>query len=153
MNIRKLYLDTSVIGGYFDDEFKEETQKLWKLMEQGRYKFHTSATTEKELIRAPERIKSLFRKTFDDEDVFIPSNEAFDLAEEYIKAGILSRKYTDDAVHVAVASLERLMILVSWNFKHMVNLRNKESFNAINLLNGYGNIRIVSPKELIYFDE
>ena len=67
MAARKVYLDTSVIGGYYDEEFKEETRSLWKLEQRGFFQFVTSTVTLTEIARAPERIRRLFRKTFDDD--------------------------------------------------------------------------------------
>ena len=59
-----------------------------------------------------------------------------------------------DARHVAIAMVHSLDVLVSWNFRHIVNLRREERFNAVALLEGYHHhLSIVSPKELIYYDE
>lgn len=147
---RKLYLDTSVIGGYFDNEFEEDTRKLWQLMQLGKYKFYTSDVTVREINKAPKNVQKLFKETFNDKDLFIVSDEVTYLSKKYVELGILKLTSIDDATHVAVASVSNIMVLVSWNFKHMVNLRNKEAFNGVNSLHGYPNIRIVSPKELIY---
>ena len=69
MPVPILYLDTSVIGGYFDDEWKDATQELWRQMEAGRYQFLTSAITMDELTTAPERVRELFADTFPAETV------------------------------------------------------------------------------------
>jgi len=143
---RKLYLDTSVIGGYFDDEFKEATRRLWEVVEAGRYELVTSEITEGELEKAPEAVRSLFDSTF---NKLLPlSEEAIELAHEYVKHEVVTPKYVDDARHVAVATLEGISPLVSWNFKHLVNIHREEGFNAVNLLNGHPQLRIINPKEL-----
>ena len=72
------------------------------------------------------------------------------LAEAYLAAGVVPRKFTDDALHVAMVSVHGIRLIVSWNFKHLVNVRREDGFNAVNLLEGWPQIRIVSPKEIIY---
>jgi hypothetical protein len=78
------------------------------------------------------------------------TDEIEDLAEAYLLAGVVSGKYADDARHVALCTVHRVDHLVSWNFKHLVNVRRSAGFNAVNLLQGYATTSIVNPKELIY---
>jgi predicted nucleic acid-binding protein len=145
-----LYLDSSVIGGYFDDEWKGPTQELWRQMEAGQYQFLTSAVTADELSTAPERVRELFADTFPAEDLLEVTAESERLAAAYMERHILTPKYTDDARHVAVCTVTRLEYLVSWNFRHLVNVEREKGFNAVNLLQGYRPIRIVNSLELIY---
>lgn len=63
---------------------------------------------------------------------------------------MVTPKYADDARHVAIATVQGLTVIVSWNFHHLVNLRREAGFNAVNLLQGYPPVRIVSPLELIH---
>ena len=114
---RKLYLDTSVIGGYFDEEFKAETRKLWKLMGEGHYAFHTSVVTLDEIAAAPDGVQRLFRKTFKIENLFQDSKQSDDLALAYIEHGAIHKNYFDDAQHVAICTLAGIACLVSWNFR------------------------------------
>ena len=72
--------------------------------------------------------------------------------QEYLKAGVVSAKFADDARHVALCTVHRINYLVSWNFRHLVNVRREAGFNAVNLLQGYPPVSIVNPKELIYGD-
>jgi len=144
---RKLYLDTSVIGGYFDEEFKEATRRLWELAETGRYELVTSQVTLDEIEGAPENVRNLLESTF---ETFLPiPPEADELAAAYIEHQVVTPKYYEDALHVAVATVSGINPVVSWNFKHLVNLTREESFNAVNLLNGRPQLRIVNPKELV----
>ena len=145
-----LYLDTSVLGGYFDDEWKVPTQELWKQREQGKYHFFTSLIAADELTEAPERVRELFAKTFAPEAVFDVTEEIEQLASAYMAQAILTPKYSDDARHVAACTVAKIDYLVSWNFKHLVNIEREKGFNAVNLLHGYQSIRIVNPLELIY---
>jgi hypothetical protein len=64
----------------------------------------------------------------------------------------VSPKYVDDALHVAMATVHGVLLIVSWNFKHLVNVRREEAFNAVNILRGWPLVRIVSPKEIIHAD-
>ncbi len=147
-----LYLDTSVIGGYFDDEFKDATRELWRQMEAGKYRFVTSTITADELAEAPVRVRDLWADTFTPEMILDVTEDMEQLAVAYMTQAILTPKYTDDARHVAACTVARSDYLVSWNFKHLVNADRKKGFNAVNLLQGYSSISIINPLELIYGD-
>ena len=146
----EIYIDTSVIGGYFDDEFKAETHRLWELEKKGLYRFVTSALTIEEISVAPARVRQHFARTFDADMILRGSEEADELAEFYMSRQVVPTKYFDDAQHVAICTIARIEYLVSWNFKHLANLHRENAFNAANLLRGYREVRIVSPKSLIY---
>jgi predicted nucleic acid-binding protein len=148
-----LYLDTSVLGGYFDDEFKEATQELWRQMEQGRFRFLTSLVTVDELTEAPERVRELLTTAFAPGNILELTEEMEQLAAAYMTQAILTPKYSDDARHVAVCTVARIDYLVSWNFRHLVNVEREKGFNVVNLLQGYPALRIVNPLELIYGDK
>ena len=135
---------------YFDDEWQEATRELWRQMEAGQWHFLTSAVTTDELTAAPERVRELFANTFPAEAVLGISAETERLAAAYMSRHILPPKYTDDARHVAVCTVAQIEYLVSWNFKHLVNVQREAGFNAVNLLQGYRSVRIVNPLELIY---
>lgn len=150
MPIPTLYLDTSVIGGYFDDEWKEATQELWRQMEAGRFHFLTSDVTVDEMTNAPEPVRELLESTFTEKSILPVTEESEKLAEAYMGRNILPPKYSDDARHVAVCTIAQIEYLVSWNFKHLVNVEREKGFNAVNLLQGYRTIRIVNPLEFIY---
>ena len=147
-----LYLDTSVIGGYFDDKFKEATRQLWRQMEAGRFQFVTSTITAEELAVAPAHVRDLWADTFTPEMILDVTEDIEQLAAAYMAQAILTPKYTDDARHVAACTVARSDYLVSWNFKHLVNVDRKKGFNAVNLLQGYSSVSIVNPLELIYDD-
>ncbi len=150
MPIPTLYLDTSVIGGYFDDEWKEATQELWRQMEEHKFHFLTSEVTIDEMTNAPEAVRELLENTFATENILSVTEESENLAAAYMERNILPPKYSDDARHVAVCTIAQIEYLVSWNFKHLVNVEREKGFNAVNLLQGYRTIRIVNPLEFIY---
>lgn len=152
MNVRvtSLYLDTSVIGGYFDDEFMEATRKLWLEREQGLYRFVTSPLVSQEISGAPENVRTLLTSTFVQSEILPLTPEVEQLAKAYMAQKIVPVRYEDDARHVAVAVVHGIPVIASWNFKHLVNLQRETGFNAVNLLQGYPSVRIVSPLELIH---
>ena len=149
----RLYLDTSVIGGYFDAEWMDETRELWAQARAEKWQLLTSIVTERELHDAPGQVRQLFEETFQRAtDLLAVMDEVENLAQEYLKAGVVSAKFADDARHVALCTVHRINYLVSWNFRHLVNVRREAGFNAVNLLQGYPPVSIVNPKELIYGD-
>jgi predicted nucleic acid-binding protein len=153
MPVPTLYLDTSVIGGFHEEEDlwqRDPTRELWRLMEMGLFRFVTSAITADELILAPERVRALFADAFPTNAILPVPDEAKRLAVAYIRQGILPGKCIDDALHVATCTVAGVDYLVSWNFKHLVNVERRNGFNGINLLHGYRNVSIVSPQEFIY---
>jgi hypothetical protein len=75
--------------------------------------------------------------------------ECYELAGEYIKKGIIPLRYEDDAFHIAVASVNNIDAIISWNFKHIVKLKTKKEVLGVNALMGYKEIEIYSPLEVI----
>jgi len=100
-----LYLDTSVIGGYFDDEFAEPTRELWRQMDAGRYRFLISPVVTREIARAPEPVQLLLASTFTQADSLPASAEAQELAGQYVQHGVVSSTYEADALRVAIATV------------------------------------------------
>jgi hypothetical protein len=150
MRALSLYLDTSVIGGYYDAEFLVATRALWRLKEAGHFRFISSVLVDQEVAHAPEQVRALLRTAFAPEDMLPMTAEALELAGHYIAHNVVPVTYTDDARHVAVCSVARLDYLVSWNFKHLANVRRESGFNSVNLLQGYPPVRIVAPTFLIH---
>jgi hypothetical protein len=106
-----------------------------------------------EIAGAPERVRELMRTSFVAEDVLDVSVEMEDLAAAYLAQKVVPARFADDAQHVAVCSVARLDYLVSWNFKHLTNMRREAAFNAVNVLQGYPPVRIVAPTFLIHGHE
>ncbi len=151
MKIPTLYLDTSVIGGGFDDEWKDATLEFFEQAKAGLYRLETSVVTERELQNAPLRVQEQFAVLFpDSKRVHLLTDEAESLAQAYVTAGVVTVKYTEDARHVAIATVQGIAVIVSWNFHHLANLRREAGFNSVNLLQGYPQVRILSPLELIH---
>ncbi len=145
-----LYLDTSVIGGYYDAEFMADTRALWRLAEAGRFRFFTSRIVFDEAVGAPLHVRQLLQAVIFSDRVLLVSAEMKVLAAVYLAQKIVPLSVSNDAQHVAVCSVARMDYLVSWNFKHLANVRRESGFNAVNALQGYPPVRIVSPTFLVH---
>lgn len=150
MHALSLYLDTSVFGGYFDAEFMADTRALWRLREAGYYRFVTSQLVFQEIAGAPKRVRELIRGMFSPDEVLERTAEMEELAQAYLAQKVVPQIFDDDARYVAVCTVARIEYLVSWNFKHLANVRREAGFNAVNLLQGYPSLRIVAPTFLIH---
>ena len=153
MHALSLYLDTSVIGGYHDAVFMADTRELWRLRDAGHFRFVSSVIVAGEVAGAPEEVRELMRTSFTPEDMLGRTDEAEELAQAYLAQKVVPPKYADDARHVAVCTVARLDYLVSWNFKHLTNMRRESGFNAVNVLQGYPRVHIVAPTFLIHGQE
>jgi len=145
----RIYLDTSVIGGCFDDEFAEDSLKLVDEIKKGTYTGVFSEVTIKEILRAPVNVRNVFETINNLCEKLALNEQVTNLAEEYVSNGIISKKYADDAAHIAYSSVYNVDILVSWNFKHIVNFNKIIQFNAVNISNGYKPLQIYPPRVLI----
>ncbi len=146
----RLYTDTSVIGGCFDNEFSEISLKLIDEFKNGNKILSISDLTLRELEDAPVEINKMLMQIPEKHKEYLYLNdEAKILAERYIREKVVSSKYLLDAQHIAIATINRVDVLVSWNFKHIVNLRRIHLYNSINLKYGYPLIEIRSPREVI----
>jgi len=149
----KVYIDTSVIGGYYDDEFSEITRLFFERIKKKELMIHLSEISRLELLPAPKQVKEVVYLIPEDCLINLEFTEdAQDLANHYIKEKILGKASLNDALHIAIATVNRLDVLVSWNFKHIVNLDKIRLFNAMNLKLGYPMIEIRTPKELIKYE-
>lgn len=146
----KVYADTSVIGGYFDKEFQEWSMALWNEFIAGSKQIMLSDLTIQELEFAREENRNLVTdiNAQNRVNVFV-NDEAIKLAKLYITEGALTNKSYNDALHIAVATINNADVLASWNFKHIVNLDRIRLYNSINLRFGYRLIEIRTPREIL----
>ncbi|MBI5210971.1 MAG: PIN domain protein [Elusimicrobia bacterium] len=147
---QRIYIDTSVIGGFFDDEFAEDSAALFDEFRKGAMTAVVSDITLRELLDAPGPVQDLIDRLPDGSmELVRETAEATNLAECYVSSGAVSRNHSTDALHIAVATVERVHALVSWNFKHIVNLQRIRAYNGINIREGYPSLEIRSPKEVL----
>lgn len=145
----RIYIDTSVFGGCFEKEFEEWSLGLFDQIRNGRYKAVVSDISEAELIRAPDHVRLLLKEIKGKQlEVIKLSDEAEALAAAYIKERIVSKNSEVDTQHIAIATIAQVDLLVSWNFKHIVNYNRIRLYNAINLKLGYKMLEIRSPRDL-----
>jgi predicted nucleic acid-binding protein len=149
----KIYIDTSVLGGYFDIEFERDTKILFNRILNKEFSVYISEITDTELLFAPEKVKNLLKEIPADclTNLSI-SKEVDELANTYISEKALGKASLNDAYHIAVATVNKINVLVSWNFKHIVNLNKIRLFNSVNVKLGYSLIEIRCPKELISYE-
>jgi predicted nucleic acid-binding protein len=146
---QRIYIDTSVVGGYFDDEFSADTIPFFTRVKNREIMIIVSDILEAELMSAPNFVRALLK---DLPEVQIEkvrlSPEAIELADKYIEAKVVGKTSRADCQHIAIATLCNADVLVSWNFKHIVNLDRIRGYNGINYQNGHKMIEIRTPKEI-----
>lgn len=146
----KLYIDTSVFGAYFESEFQLWTRKLVEQIVSGEYTAIVSDITLIELQTAPKHVKDLADTIISENSEFVPATEQDrNLADKYLKEKIVTPKYRSDALHIAIATTNKVDVLTSWNFKHIVNLNRIRLYNSVNLKYGFSIIEIRSPREIV----
>ena len=146
----RIYVDTSVFGGYFEIEFEEWTKPFIEKFIIGEYKLLYSQLTDIELQRAPERVRNLVKSIPVEYMEFLPiSDMAVHLANQYIEENVVGATSIEDCRHIAIATLNNADILASWNFKHIVNLTRIRGYNSINYKYGHKILEIRTPREII----
>ncbi len=151
---QRLYIDTSVFGGYFDVEFAEHTVPLFNRIRNNEFIVLYSAVTTEELENAPESVKDLVRSMKAEFTDFLEiTEEVVELASEYITEKVVGKTSFADCLHIALATINRADYLISWNFKHIVNVQRIRGYNSINIRNGYKQLEIRSPREFENYED
>ncbi len=146
----RLYFDTSVFGGIHDKEFQVDTEQLFLMVNGGEITCVYSDLTEFELENAPKKVKEHFISLPSQHTEFVDiTDEMNQLAIEYINEKVVGETSIDDCRHIACATINKVDYLVSWNFKHIVNVFRIRGYNSINIKNGYPQLDIRSPKDII----
>ncbi len=149
----RIYADTSVFGGVFDEEFKGASKAFFGAIKKARFLLVTSELVRQEIQAGPKSVQKLFFDILPIVDIAEITGEALKLQQAYTDAGILSEKYSTDALHVALATVSQASLIVSWNFRHIVNFQKIPMYNAVNTLHGYSEIAIYSPLEVIEYED
>lgn len=148
------YVDTSVFGGKFDSEFELWTDLFFKKVFDSQIKLIYSDVAEDEVKNAPDKIlefvenipeKNLLRAELNEEAIL--------LAEKYIEEIVVGKSSRADCYHIAITTILKADVLVSWNFKHIVNIKRIHGYNAVNLLNGYQTLEIRNPREIFDYED
>jgi predicted nucleic acid-binding protein len=146
----RIHIDTSVVGGCFDEEFAAESNQLLQMAQEGKIILILSDLLLQELSRAPKEVQDLITSLpFESVETIISTTEDVELRKAYIAAGVVGPAAENDAHHVAMATIAKADIIVSWNFKHLVHWDKIRLFNAVNLREGFAMIEIRSPREVV----
>jgi predicted nucleic acid-binding protein len=148
----RVYVDTSVFGGILDEEFAVATGRFFERAHRGEFSLIVSTSVMLELRSAPQPVRDEFERISGITELPV-SPEVERLADAYLAAGVLGTASRADALHVAAATVAGADLIVSWNFKHIVNYNRIRKYNAVNALNGYRSIEIRSPAEVAYDDQ
>lgn len=150
---QRLYIDTSVFGGHFDEEFAEFTIPLFERLKNGEFTLLFSSVTQDELEDAPQNVRQLIQYLDTAFTQFLEiTDEAVELATEYIVEKVVGKTSYADCLHIALATINHADYLLSWNFKHIVNVQKICGYNSINIKNGYKQLEIRSPRDFINYD-
>ena len=150
----RVYIDTSVVGGYFDAEFEEWSRALVNDFRSSKYQAVVSNVVSKEIDAAPEFVQALYAEMLSwPAEIVTVDEEALSLVSQYKEHGVLSNRFLEDMLRIALATIAEVDVLVSWNFKHIVRLDKIRLFNAVNLEQGYKPLTIYSPREVISYEQ
>lgn len=148
MKRQRIYLDTSVFGGYYDEEFSIHTISLFKQIGERRFQVLLSSITLMELEKEPIDVQSLVDiLPPQNVELFEVSDAALRLANKYIQEKVIGDKNLNDCLHISLATIKNADFLISWNFKHVVNVNRIRAYNVVNLREGYDTLDIRSPRE------
>jgi hypothetical protein len=146
-----VYLDTSVVSALFDDRNPERqglTRSFFDVLD--RFDVHVSQLTLAEMDRAPdEDLGRRMKEAVSGHAVLEVTDEVEELALEYVRQGAIPETYPEDAMHIAVAALNGMDYLLSWNFRHIVRRRTRDVVDAVNTLRGMRHVHIATPAELL----
>jgi predicted nucleic acid-binding protein len=153
MKAIRVYADTSVFGGIYDEEFKEPSRTFFEQVKSRQFVLVTSAVVQDEIVAAPPAVRRFFEEMLGLAEVTDITASALELRDAYLQAKIVTPKYSADALHVALATVAGCSLIVSWNFQHIVHFQKIPLYNAMNTLQGYQTIAIYSPREVIRYED
>jgi predicted nucleic acid-binding protein len=149
----RVYVDTSVLGAVFDEEFSESTIIFFKQVRDGRFEIVVSSLLADEIRDAPQEVRDFYLEIVELAESVTPSGQTIQLQQAYLDAGIVTQKWAADALHIAMAAVAGCDMVVSWNFRHMVHYDKRRKYNAVNTLHGYNGVDIITPAEVIRYEE
>ena len=154
MKTQRIYLDTSVIGGCFDNEFEVWSNALINDIRRGLFYGVTSEVVEAEIFDAPKNVREKFLEFLKmNPEILELDPEVFELVDNYLQQKILPERFRNDMLHIALATIADVDILVSWNFRHIVRYDKIRQFNSVNLQQGYHTLNIYSPQEVASYEK
>ena len=152
--MERLYLDSSVFGGYFDEEFKRWSRRLITRILDREYELVFSEVNEEELKSAPPHVVELVAKVRTVHPKITPvTAAAVKLANAYITEEVVGASSMADCLHIAIATLTKADMLASWNFKHIVNVQRIRGYNFVNESYGHNALEVRTPREILPDEE
>ncbi len=148
----RIYVDTLVIGGCFDPEFEVWSNGLIDDFRKERFRLVLSDVTAAEIERSPEPVRELHQELISIAELLPVTEEALDVLAAYECHGILSPRFRNDMLHIALATVAEVDVLVIWNFRHVVRLDKIQKFNGVNFELGYKTLAIYSPREVTTYE-
>jgi len=150
----KLYIETSVWNFLISEDVPEEqklTKELFHEIEFGEFEIYISEVVHTEIEKAPQDIKNKLKKLIEKYNPIVLKStiEVEKLMEKYMYEKIVPEKYKLDLLHIAFAVVYDLDVVVSWNLEHIVKLTTKLKVNGVNKKEGYKEIEICTPQEVI----
>jgi len=146
----RVYADTSVFGGCFDEEFKTESLLFFEEVGRGQFVVVVSNVTLDELELAPDAVRGVLANLPPKHvEIVGTSPESDGLRDAYLEAAVVGPASRNDAAHIAVATVSNVDMVVSWNFKHIVHFERIGGYEGVNTLRGYRSPRIYSPREVV----
>jgi len=150
----RIYIDTSVVDGCLDEKFKDISRQLIEKFKRGEIVAVISDLTLLELKNASQGVQDILKEIPEENIEYVElTEEAVNLAQKYISEGVIGESKLVDAEHIAIATINHIDVLVSWNFRHIVNLQKIRGYNSVNLKYGYPLLEIRSPWEVITYEE
>jgi predicted nucleic acid-binding protein len=149
----RVYADTSVFGGAFDEEFATSSIAFFDQVRSGGFQLVVSPVVESEIAGAPQDVRNLYLSISAGAEMLPVSEEVVRLQEVYLQAGIVTRQWAADALHVAHATVHGCRMIISWNFGHIVHYEKMGFYNAVNVKEGYSPIGIHTPAEVIQYED
>ena len=149
--IKRIYVDSSAVGGVFNDRTAEQTKPFWNAFERGEFVVIVSDILKNEVEPAPKCVRD-FLVAFPESQIeqVASTEESNALAAQYVAEKVVGPTSLDDCKHIALATIAKADVLVSWNFKHIVNIDRIRGYNSVNMKLGYPQIEIRTPYEVIH---
>ena len=153
----KLFIETTVFNFYFEGkqgQKQKDAMRLFNEIAKGRYEAYTSEEVFRELEAAPKEKSEQMLRLYEQyiQAIITTTPEADLLAEMYISKGIIPEKYSDDALHIAITTVNNLDFVISYNQSHIVKTKTMIGTGLVNLRLGYRQIGLSTPTEVLEYD-
>jgi len=147
----KVYLDTSVISALFDAQNPERrslTEAFFAILKD--FEPYVSEITVAEIERTPDfEFRKKMTEVISLFSIVPITDDVEELAREYIRNRAVPEGYPEDAYHIAIATINEMDYLLSWNFRHIVRRKTRDVVRIVNSLTNLKALEIMTPAELL----